>query len=69
MSMETTTLSGIDLLHNAANNKGTAFNEQERKNNGLEGLLPPSVESLDLQVRRVLNHLDSKKMILSVIFI
>ncbi len=61
MSMETTTLSGIDLLHNAANNKGTAFSEQERKNNRLEGLLPPSVESLDLQVRRVLNHLDSKK--------
>ena len=61
MTMETTTLSGLELLHNAANNKGTAFNPQERKANKLEGLLPPSVESLELQVQRVLNHLDSKK--------
>ncbi|MFC6376862.1 NAD-dependent malic enzyme [Tatumella terrea] len=61
MTMETTTLSGLELLHSAANNKGTAFSDQERKNNKLEGLLPPSVESLDLQVQRVLNHLDSKK--------
>lgn len=61
MTMETISLSGMDLLHNAAGNKGTAFSEQERKSKHLEGLLPPSIESLDLQVQRVLNHLDSKK--------
>ena len=36
MTMETTTLSGLELLHCAANNKGTAFSDQERKNNKLE---------------------------------
>src|SRR6201993_3922342 len=45
-------LTGYDRLHNARLNKGTAFTEAERHAFGLEGLLPPSVLSLELQVAR-----------------
>src|SRR5712672_3553432 len=45
-------LTGYDRLHNARLNKGTAFTEAERSAFGLEGLLPPAVLSLELQVAR-----------------
>jgi Thiamine pyrophosphate enzyme, C-terminal TPP binding domain/Malic enzyme, N-terminal domain len=45
-------LTGYDRLHNARFNKGTAFTEAERSAFGLEGLLPPSVLLLELQVAR-----------------
>src|ERR1700721_2191349 len=45
-------LSGYDRLHNSRLNKGTAFTETERHALGLEGLLPPAVLSLELQVAR-----------------
>ena len=51
---------GVALLDDPAHNKGTAFSANERVEFGLEGLLPPSVESLDRQVERVLRHLDAK---------
>ena len=51
---------GVALLDDSVHNKGTAFTAQERVEFGLEGLLPPSVESLDRQVERVLRHLDAK---------
>jgi malate dehydrogenase (oxaloacetate-decarboxylating)(NADP+) len=51
---------GLALLDDPINNKGTAFTVKERAELGLEGLLPPSVESLDRQVERVLHHLDAK---------
>jgi malate dehydrogenase (oxaloacetate-decarboxylating)(NADP+) len=51
---------GLALLDDPINNKGTAFTVKERAEFGLEGLLPPSVESLDRQVERVLHHLDAK---------
>jgi malate dehydrogenase (oxaloacetate-decarboxylating)(NADP+) len=41
-------------------NKGTAFTEEERRDYGLEGLLPHAVESLDRQLERALQHLDVK---------
>lgn len=41
---------GLDLLRDPARNKGTAFSLDERQSLGLEGLLPPQVESLDIQV-------------------
>src|ERR1700752_404002 len=44
--------SGTDLLNLPILNKGTAFTEAERKQLGLEGLLPPHVETLDEQVVR-----------------
>jgi len=43
---------GLDLLRDPTCNKGTAFSLAERQRLGLEGLLPPQVESLDLQVQR-----------------
>src|SRR5215469_16424194 len=43
---------GYDLLHNPRLNKGTAFTQEERRAWGLEGLLPPAVTTIDLQVAR-----------------
>ncbi|WP_254930705.1 NAD-dependent malic enzyme [Cyanobium sp. BA20m-14] len=43
---------GLDLLRDPALNQGTAFAAPQRLAFGLEGLLPPQVESLDLQVQR-----------------
>jgi len=45
-------LRGADLLNNPTLNKGTAFTEAERETFGLQGLLPPIVESLDVQCLR-----------------
>jgi malate dehydrogenase (oxaloacetate-decarboxylating)(NADP+) len=45
-------LAGYELLHNPRLNKGTAFTEKERREYGLEGLLPPAVTNIDLQVAR-----------------
>jgi malate dehydrogenase (oxaloacetate-decarboxylating)(NADP+) len=54
-------LLGLTLLNDPARNKGTAFTEDERRRFGIEGLLPPSTESLDRQVERVLGHLAAKQ--------
>jgi malate dehydrogenase (oxaloacetate-decarboxylating) len=43
---------GMDLINNPALNKGTAFTENEREEFGLNGLLPPVVESLGEQCVR-----------------
>ena len=53
-------LRGVALLGDPVHNKGTAFTSEERVELGLEGLLPPSVESLERQVERVRRHLDAK---------
>jgi malate dehydrogenase (oxaloacetate-decarboxylating)(NADP+) len=45
-------LSGYALLHNPRWNKGTAFTEAERRAHGLEGLLPPAVTTIELQIAR-----------------
>ena len=51
---------GQALLDDPRRNKGTAFAAEERRQYGLEGLLPHAVESLDRQVERVLQHLEAK---------
>jgi malate dehydrogenase (oxaloacetate-decarboxylating)(NADP+) len=51
---------GQELLDNPIYNKGTAFTLEERRRYGIEGLLPHSVETLDRQRERVLQHLDAK---------
>src|SRR5713226_3588675 len=43
---------GMDLLDTPTLNKGTAFTEEERTEFGLQGLLPPHIETLDEQVVR-----------------
>ena len=43
---------GVDLLQTPLLNKGTAFTEAERKAFGLDGLLPPVIETLDQQSLR-----------------
>jgi malate dehydrogenase (oxaloacetate-decarboxylating)(NADP+) len=53
-------LRGVALLDDPVHNEGTAFTEKQRREFGLEGLLPPSVESLERQVERVMHHLDAK---------
>ncbi len=52
-----TAASGYALLHDPRLNKGTAFSDAERRNLGLEGLLPPAPLSLDLQLARLNNEL------------
>ncbi|MCK1351397.1 NAD-dependent malic enzyme [Bradyrhizobium sp. CW7] len=45
-------MTGYELLHNPRLNRGTAFTEAERRAYGLEGLLPPAVLPIGLQVAR-----------------
>ncbi len=51
---------GVDLLRDPTLNKGTAFTEEERRELGLEGLLPPYVNSLETQVMRVMGNFHNK---------
>jgi malate dehydrogenase (oxaloacetate-decarboxylating)(NADP+) len=53
-------LRGQAMLNDPVQNKGTAFSADERRRYGLEGLLPSSVEGLDRQLERVMQHLDAK---------
>lgn len=51
---------GMELLMDASMNKSTAFTEAEKQELGLIGLVPDTVETEDLQVRRVLMQLGHK---------
>jgi hypothetical protein len=51
--LETQPPTGYELLHDPRLNKGTAFNEAERREFELEGLLPPAVSTLQIARRRV----------------
>ena len=55
------TLSGIDLINSPRLNKGTAFDERERDEFGLHGLLPPHIGSLELQAQRRERALDAQE--------
>lgn len=44
---------GVSLLKLSATNKGSAFTQQERIELGLEGLLPPQVTDIELQLDRL----------------
>ena len=48
---------GLDLLQDPALNKSTGFTEAEKQALGLVGLVPDSVESIDVQMQRVLLQL------------
>src|SRR5215469_9847625 len=51
---------GIDVLHDPQLNKSTAFTEPEREALSLTGLLPSGVETEQVQVQRVMQHLQVK---------
>ena len=51
---------GIELLHDPALNKSTAFTEAERQALGIVGLVPDVIETEDLQLRRVITQLGHK---------
>jgi len=53
-------LQGLQLLAISKSSKGTAFTEEERAALGLEGLLPPSIETIELQAQRALQQLGNK---------
>ncbi len=56
-----TELIGVELLHNAALNKSTAFTEQERERLKLRGLLPAAIGSMETQLQRVLENMRRKQ--------
>ena len=49
----------FQLLHDPRRNKGTAFSDEERRALHIEGLIPPVVETMDLQVDRVIAQMDA----------
>jgi malate dehydrogenase (oxaloacetate-decarboxylating)(NADP+) len=51
---------GVDLLRNPALNKGTGFTKEERETLGLQGLLPPVPQSMEVQIMRVLENFRKK---------
>ena len=50
----------LSILNNPFKNKGTAFTQGERHELGLEGLLPPYVQSLDEQVAQTFAQYQTK---------
>ena len=48
-----TSSAGINTLRDPRQNKGSAFTLAERQALGIEGFLPPCVDTLDLQIGRV----------------
>ena len=55
-----TNLRGPELLDNPTLSKGTAFTPEERREYGLEGLLPHAVETIDRRLDGVMERLDAK---------
>ncbi|MFN8613965.1 MAG: NAD-dependent malic enzyme [Vulcanimicrobiota bacterium] len=51
---------GLNLLRDPLRNKGTAFSAEERRRAGLEGLLPPVIQSVEEQVEQVLHDVRRK---------
>lgn len=56
---------GLSVLFNPHLNKGTAFTVEERKEYGLNGLLPDAVETMETQLLRIHEQLDSSETAIS----
>lgn len=61
-------MKGIELLNNPFLNKGIAFTNEERKQLGLEGLLPANVLTLEQQQNNVMNNSRRNKPILRNVY-
>jgi malate dehydrogenase (oxaloacetate-decarboxylating) len=55
---------GRAVLSNPMLNRGTAFTPEERRELGLEGLLPSGVTPMERQLRRVYAQYQGSRMIL-----
>ncbi|KAK3382094.1 hypothetical protein B0T24DRAFT_600476 [Lasiosphaeria ovina] len=53
-------LRGTVLLNHPYFNKGSAFSSEERRDFGLSGLLPPSIQTLEQQVKRAYDQYSSR---------
>ena len=51
---------GYDLLNDPFLNKGTAFTNEEREKFGLTGILPPTVQTLELQEQQAYKNFEKK---------
>ena len=51
---------GYELLNDPFLNKGTAFTEQEREEYNLIGILPPTVQTLELQAQQAYENVEKK---------
>ena len=58
----TCSIKGQKLLRNPLMNRGTAFTHEERAAAGVRGLLPPTVETLELQAQRAIEQLRSYEL-------
>ena len=58
----TCSIKGQKLLRNPMLNRGSAFTQEERAAAGVRGLLPPAVETLELQAQRAIEQLRSYEL-------
>ena len=58
----TCSIKGQKLLRNPLMNRGTAFTQEKRAAAGVRGLLPPTVETLELQAQRAIEQLRSYEL-------
>lgn len=54
---------GYDLLNDPFLNKGTAFTEEERKKYGLVGILPPVVQTIELQAAQAYGNVQRRESV------